>query len=253
MPIKDYSKYYDKTTNKVNHAAFFPKNIFCIIAGSTGCGKTNLLLNFLLEDGYLDYGSLYIYCSTLHQPAYILLKKRLEEIENNIREKFKRNIKIGYFFEDNDEEGDPKGKKSSNIIDPKELDPKISHVMVFDDVMLSDQTKIKEYFCKGRHSNVNIFYLCQSLHKIAKHCIRENANVFILFHQDDKTLKYFHETHISGDMDFKEFKEFCDNAWSQKHGFAVINKWEEPYCGRYIKNYDQIYTPQKYIKTHKNT
>ena len=52
MPIKDYSKYYDKTTNKANHATFFPKNIFCIIAGSTGCGKTNLLLNFLLEDGY---------------------------------------------------------------------------------------------------------------------------------------------------------------------------------------------------------
>ena len=261
MSIKDYSKYFDKTTNKVKHAPFFPKNIFCIIAGSTGCGKTNLLLNFLLEDGYLDYGSLYVYCSTLHQPAYILLKKRLEEIENNMREKYKINIKIGHFFEDNDgdnNEDDSKSKnrqskKTSNIIDPKELDPKIVHVMVLDDVMLSDQTKIKEYFCKGRHNNVNIFYLCQSLHKIAKHCIRENANVFILFHQDDKTLKYFHETHISGDMDFKEFKTFCDSSWSQKHGFAVINKWENPYCGRFVKNYEEIYVPQKYIKMHKNT
>ena len=79
--------------------------------------------------------------------------------------------------------------------------------------MLDDQTAIKKYFCSGRHNNVNVFYLVQSLHKIAKHCIRENANIFILFKQDDKTLKYFHETHISGDMDFKELKQFCDNAW----------------------------------------
>jgi ABC-type cobalamin/Fe3+-siderophores transport system ATPase subunit len=198
MSIKDYSKYFDKPTNKSKHAPFFPKNIFCIIAGSTGCGKTNLLLNLLLEEGYLDYGSLYVYCSTLYQPAYTHLKKRCEEMETNFKKTYNKNIKIGHFFEDS---GD--NKKESTIVDPKDLNPKISHVIVFDDVMLSDQTKIKEYFCKGRHNNVNIFYLCQSLHKVGKHCIRDNANIFILFHQDDKALKYFHETYVSGDMDFK--------------------------------------------------
>src|SRR5277367_296320 len=116
---------------------------------------------------------------------------------------------------------------------------------------------LKNTSAKGRHNNVNVFYLCQSLHKIAKHCIRNNANVFILFHQDDKTLKYFHETHVSGDMDFKEFKIFCDEAWSKKkqkkHGFVVINLPEEAYCGRYIANYENIYLPKKYIKIHKIT
>ena len=125
--------------------------------------------------------------------------------------------------------------------------------MVFDDVMLSDQTKIKEYFCKGRHNNINVFYLCQSVHKISKHCIRDNANVFILFHQDEKTLKYFHQTHVSGDMNFTEFKAFCDEAWSKKHGFVVINLSEEAYCGRYIKNYENIHLPKKYLKIHNNT
>ena len=120
--------------------------------------------------------------------------------------------------------------------------------MIFDDVMLNDQTKIKEYFCKGRHNNVNVFYLCQSIYKVAKHCIRDNANVFILFHQDDKTLKYFHETHISGDMDFKEFKELCNDCWNKKHGFIMINIWDEPSCGRYVKNCREIYTPIKYQK-----
>jgi len=115
------------------------------------------------------------------------------------------------------------------IKNPEELNPETNHIMIFDDVMLSDQTTIREYFCRGRHNNVNVFYLCQSLHKIAKHCIRDNTNIFILFHQDDKTLKYFHETHISGDMDFKEFKAFCDKCWQEEHGFVVINLWEKPY------------------------
>lgn len=243
MSIKNYSKYFDKKASTANHAPFFPPNIFAIIAGSTGSGKTNLLLNLLLEDGFLDYGSVYVYCSTLHQPAYQFLMKRYSEMESDIRKKYKVNIKIAQFFE---------GNEGSSMIDPKELNPKITHIMIFDDVMLNDQTTIKDYFCKGRHNNVNVFYLCQSLHKIAKHCIRENANVFILFHQDDKTLKYFHETHISGDMNFKEFKAFCDSAWSKKHGFVVINIWEEPHCGRYITNYETIYTPEKYLKILEN-
>ena len=101
-------------------------------------------------------------------------------------------------------------------------------------------------FCSGRHNNVNVFYLVQSLHKIAKHCIRENANTFILFRQDDKTLKYFHETRIAGDMDFKEFKSFCDTAWNRTHGFVVINIWDDPYCGRYWDNYTNIFIPSKF-------
>ncbi len=235
MEITDYSKRFDHTNCNVNHAPFFPKNIFCIIAGATGSGKTNLLLNFLLKDGILDYSSVYVYSPTLHQFAYKYLKKYYNDIEEKIKQQFNVDVKIAQFF-DGDEE----------IKDPSELDPNLKHVMIFDDVMNADQSKIKDYFCRGRHNNVNVFYLCQSLHKIRKHCIRENVNTFILFHQDDKTLKYFHETHVSGDMDFSEFKRFSDGAWSKKHGFVTINLWEEPYCGKYITNYEDIYVPKKY-------
>ena len=118
--------------------------------------------------------------------------------------------------------------------------------MVFDDVMLEDQTMMKKYFCSGRHNNVNAFYLVQSLHKIAKHCIRENANMFILFKQDDRALKYFYETHLSGDMDFKEFKQFCEDSWTKKHGFVVINLWDNAYCGIFWDNYTHVYIPARY-------
>src|ERR1700761_5289914 len=117
---------------------------------------------------------------------------------------FHISVKIAHFFEGPEE-----------IKDPKNLDANQRHIMIFDDVMNADQTVIKDYFCRGRHNNVNVFYFCKSLHKIQKHFIRENATVFVLFHQDDKTLKYFYdfyETHISGDMEFKEFKELYNKA-----------------------------------------
>ena len=84
------------------------------------------------------------------------------------------------------------------------------------------------------------------MHKIAKHCIRENANMFILFKQDDRALKYFYETHLSGDMDFKEFKQFHDDSWTKKRGFVDINLWDNAYCGRFRNNHTHVYIPSKY-------
>ena len=225
-----------------NHGPMFPRTIFCVISGATGSGKTNLMVHLLTKEYLLDYSDVYIYAPTLYQESYEYLKDYYNKLENIIKQLCHKTIKIANFF-DSDEQ----------ILDPSLLNQNSNHVMVFDDVMNAKQDKIKDYFCRGRHNNINVFYLCQSLHKIQKHCIRDNANVFILFHQDDKTLKYFYETHISGDMDFKEFKGFCDAAWSKKYGFVVINLWEEPYCGRYLINYRDIYVPSKYLKIPKNT
>src|SRR6478609_2284228 len=98
MSIKNYSKYFDKKASTANHAPFFPPNIFAIVAGSTGCGKTNLLLNLLLEYGFFDYGSVHVYCSTLHQSAYQCLMKHYSKMESDIRKKYKVNIKIAQFY-----------------------------------------------------------------------------------------------------------------------------------------------------------
>ena len=56
------------------------------------------------------------------------------------------------------------------------------------------------------------FYLGQSLHIIQKPGIGESANMFNLFHQDEKILKYFYENTISGDMNIEVFMKFCYKA-----------------------------------------
>ena len=40
MQVIDFSKKYEIPKGCGNHAEIFPRNIFCVIAGSTGSGKT---------------------------------------------------------------------------------------------------------------------------------------------------------------------------------------------------------------------
>lgn len=233
--IEIFEKIYPtKEKIKKKHAGCFPQNIFMIISGSTGSGKTNLLINILLK-GLLHYSDIYIWAPTSHQKLYKYLRKHFEDLEEQSKTKYLLDRKLAYFFNEGDEIPDPSALKSDE-----------SHVMVFDDVMNENQTKITDYFCRGRHNNLNVFYLCQSLHKLKKHGIRENANIFILFKQDTKTLKYFHETHIIGDMDYKEFEQFCFNSWKKNHGYVVINLWSEPKKHKYVSNYEQLYIPKKF-------
>ena len=231
----DYSKLYKSiygTNYESKHADIFPRNIFMILAGSTNSGKTNLLINFIMK-GSVKYDNIMIYTTTPDQDSY----KFLGEYFNEVKTKLKLPKDIITFH--NPEEG---------IDDPSTLDKNKTHIVVFDDVMNEKQKVMTDYFTRGRHNNVNVFYLCQSIHQLKKHGIRQNANIFILFHQDDKTLKYFYETHISADMPLEEFKSICRTAWSKNHGYIVINLWEEAACGRYILNYNKLYTPKQYCK-----
>src|SRR5258708_10541745 len=225
MEVIDYSKEYIKSSIG-NHSPIFPKTIRCVIAGTSGCGKTMLLTNFLRQPGLLNYVDFYIYCPTFHQEAYINLKEHFEEKEKDLNYNYKKitnNIskynKIGHFIipintnkESNktmketitkvlkDDEAIRSSTKEA-IKDPKELDPKCNHIMVFDDVMLKDQSIIKEYFTSARHNSVNLFYLAQSFYKIDKDCIRDNMNMLILFRHGKKTLRCIFDDIVSGDME----------------------------------------------------
>ena len=232
---KIYKKLYGGSYESKNHD-LFPKNVFMILAGSTGCGKTNLMINIIMRN-LVYYNNIMIYTTTPDQDAYKLLRDYITTLKNETTV----NKDITFY---NPEDG---------IAHPSTLDKNQSHIIVFDDVMNEKQTDMTNYFCQGRHNNVNAFYLCQSIHHLKKHGIRQNANIFILFHQDKKTLKYFYDTHICGDMPFEEFEKICKDAWKKKHSYIVINLWEESECGRYLLNYNKMYTPEKYLIIPNNT
>ena len=53
--------------------------------------------------------------------------------------------------------------------------------MVFDDLLLKKQNTCEKYYIRGRHSNVDTFYLTQNYFKLPRQTIRENANFICLF------------------------------------------------------------------------
>src|SRR5436190_2138943 len=118
-------------------------------------------------------------------------------------------------------------------------------VFIFDDVAMENQNKIRQYFSMGRHHNLDILYLGQSFSKIPKQLIRDNANLLVLFKQDDTNLKHIYSEHVGNDMSFEEFKNLCyDKAWTKKYDFLVIDKERSLNEGRYRIGFDKFIISQ---------
>lgn len=189
----------------------------CLVVGSSGCGKTNVILALIESPNGLRFTNVYLYSKTLNQPKYQYLKTLLNQIKE-----------IGYFEYENGEE----------IIPPKEA--KSWSVMIFDDVVCNDQSPIKQYFCFGRHRNIDCFYLCQTYSSIPKQLVRDNANLLIIFKQDITNLKHIYDDHVNVDMPFEKFKEMCACCWSKPYGFMVLDKEQDVNSGRYREGFDKF-------------
>ena len=79
MALSDLS-WNENVRNRFN-SPLLPESIRGLIVGKSGCGKTCLLLNLLLQPGMLDYNSLKIYGRSLFQNEYKIIK---EAFMNNI-------------------------------------------------------------------------------------------------------------------------------------------------------------------------
>ena len=165
--------------------------------GKSGCGKTTLLLNLLLKPGWLDYDNLCIFGRSLFQPEYQILKKAFEEnlmkeyilrlfnmrdeIQNSqappsivVQEwaktiRNKSDVKCNFF------------EAASDVPDPRELNPVDKNLMIFDVLLLEKQNKCEAYYVRGRHSNVDCFYLAQNYFRLPRQTISKNANFICFF------------------------------------------------------------------------
>lgn len=200
------------------HSKLLPNSIRCIICGVSNSGKTNVVVSLLQDPNGLKFENVYIYSRSLYQPKYVYLKKLLNSIKG-----------IGcHMFSCNEA-----------VIPPEDVKP--NSIFIFDDVICDKQNNIRAYFCMGRHKGVDCFYLSQSYAHIPKHLIRENANLIVLFRQDDMNLRHvFNDFGISSDMTFDQFKEMCARCWSEKYGFLVVDIERDTNNGRYRKGFDNF-------------
>jgi len=242
-----------QSENNRNNNPLLPNSIRACIIGKSGCGKTNLLLNLLLNDykdiPFLDYNHLYLFGKSLHQPEYQLLVNALKNKipRNVIKDMIKNNLtdnktikKIGTGLESNNNLIVESYTDSNNIPDPNELNKIHKNLIVFDDVMLEKQNKCEAYYTRGRHNNVDCFYISQNYFKLPRQTIRENSNLFILFPQDNLTLDNFHRDHCS-DINRKDFKYLCQETWNEPYSFITVDLTSNKLNGKYRRNLDDFY------------
>ena len=164
--------------------------------------QDHAFIKSFLRYGWLDYNNLQIFGKSLFQPEYKIIKKafkeklhkdiiRLFDIQSEIarlnvspdvvvKEIAKNwahnpaNIECQFF------------ETSADVPDLRELSSEKKNLIIFDNLQLEKQDKCETYYIRGRHSNVDCFYLAQNYCKLPRQTIRENANFISLFPQDQK-------------------------------------------------------------------
>ena len=104
----------------------------------------------------------------------------------------------------------------------------------FDDILLSKQeSNIDLFFTRGRHNNIDFYYISQSYSHLPKNTIRNNSNINILFKQTLRDiLLLFHD--IAGlDMNLDEWKQLCRKAWANEYDYLQIDRFAKIGEGRY--------------------
>ena len=246
--------------NKVvqrNHSHLLPRDIRAIVVGKSGVGKTCLVTYLLLSPKMLDYDYLTICGRSLHQAEYRVMKaafskgwsknqvnalfgiqNHIEDVEKFIQE-YNGTCKGGVDVTFND---DP-----SSIPDPSEFDPKRKNFLVFDDIILEPQSRVLQYYVRGRHNSVDTIYITQSYFRLDRTTIRENANMLIFFKQDNKNLSHIYQDHVAIDnVSYEDFRKFCSDVWnSGKYNFVTLDITRPLDQGKIRKNLDEIWIPNQ--------
>ena len=121
--------------------------------------------------------------------------------------------------------------------------------VVFDDMLDSNQKLIDPFFTRGRHNDLDVYYLSQSYFDLPKRTIRNNSNIIILFQQTLKDVEHIYRDIAGFDMSNDEFKSLCREAWRDPYNYLLINRLEDKNGSKYMicneSNLQyQIFNPQ---------
>ena len=77
-------------------------------------------------------------------------------------------------------------------------------IIVFDDILGSSNSRfIDRFFIRGRHNNLDIYYVSQSYFDLSKRTIRNKSNKFILFNQTLQDIEHIYREVAGYDMNSK--------------------------------------------------
>ena len=112
--------------------------------------------------------------------------------------------------------------KTSNEIKP--INKYKGSVVIFDDMLgAKNSSQIDEFFTRGRHEDIDVYYISQSYFALPRQSIRNNSDRLILFKQTLRDVQSMYYDIGAYDMKYDEFKEMCHKAWDEKYNYLCID------------------------------
>jgi hypothetical protein len=112
---------------------------------------------------------------------------------------------------------------------------KSNSIVIFDDFIQENQNIVRYYYTRGRHKQIDVFYLGQTYSKLPKQLVRENVNFLCIFRQDNTNLRHIYGEFVGGDFSFDDFSSICSDCWNQEYGFITIDLTRKKNDGKYRK------------------
>ena len=107
-------------------------------------------------------------------------------------------------------------------------------VVIFDDVLgARNSSQIDEFFTRGRHENLDVYYFSQSYFGLPRQSIRNDSDRLILFKQTLGDVQCMYYDIGAYDMKYDEFIEMCSFAWSEKFNYVCIDMTKNKNEGKY--------------------
>ena len=125
----------------------------------------------------------------------------------------------------------PNYKTSTEI---KQINKYKGSVVIFDDMLgAKNDSQIDEFFTRGRHEDLDVYYISQSYFALPRQSIRNNSDRLILFKQTLRDVQSMYYDIGAYDMKYDEFKEMCHKAWDEKYNYLCIDMTKNKNEGKY--------------------
>ena len=122
--------------------------------------------------------------------------------------------------------------KTSNEIKP--INKYKGSVVIFDDMLgAKNSSQIDEFFTRGRHEDLDVYYISQSYFGLPRQSIGNNSDRLILFKQTLRDVQSMYYDIGAYDMNYDEFKQMCHKAWDEKYNYLCIDVTRNKNEGKY--------------------
>ena len=96
-----------------------------------------------------------------------------------------------------------------------------------------NSSQIDEFFTRGKHEDLDVYYISQSYFALPRRSIRKNSDRLKLFKQTFRDVQSMYSDIGAYDISYDEFKQMCHKAWVEKYNYLSIDMTKNKNEGKY--------------------